>query len=187
VVRFFILQSHYRSTLDFSAEALEAAGKGMDKLLTTIRNVQQAAAAGTTGDPTGIDLEQYRTNFLNAMNDDFNTPLAIAGLFDLSRELNQAFARGSAVDAAEMEAIAAFFGQHAGAVLGLSAGTADNAPASKTVEPELLELFISLRAELRREKLWGLSDRIRDGLVALGIVLEDKKEGTTWKRTPAKP
>lgn len=185
VVRFFILQSHYRSTLDFSAEALEAAAKGFGKLVNTMRNVQQAAAANTTGTPSGIDLEKHHQAFLAAMNDDFNSPLAIAGLFDLSREVNQALGRGTPLAQEELKAIETFFATHAGEVLGLKIGTAGEPSASQSIEPELLSLFISMRADLRREKLWGLSDKIRDGLLAVGIVLEDKKEGTAWKRVPA--
>ncbi len=104
VVRFFILQSHYRSTLDFSAEALEGAAKGFGKLVNTMRNVQQAAAANTTGTPSGIDLEKHHQAFLAAMNDDFNSPLAIAGLFDLSREVNQALVRGTPLAQEELKA-----------------------------------------------------------------------------------
>jgi len=184
VVRFFILQSHYRSTLDFSAEALEAAARGFGKLVNTMRNVQQAAAANTTGTPSGIDLEKHHQAFLTAMNDDFNSPLAIAGLFDLSREVNQALVRGTPLAQEELIAFETFFATHAGEVLGLRIGTAGEPSASQSIEPDLLSLFISLRADLRREKLWGLSDKIRDGLLALGIVLEDKKEGTAWKRVP---
>jgi cysteinyl-tRNA synthetase len=185
VVRFFVLQSHYRSTLDFSAEALEGAAKGLEKLLNTVRNVQHAIAANTSGAPSGIDLEKHHQTFLGAMNDDFNSPLAIAGLFDLSREVNQALARGTPLPQEELRAVEIFFATHAGDVLGLGVGTGVGSSIAHSIEPELLSLFISLRADLRREKLWGLSDKIRDGLLALGVVLEDKKEGTAWKRAAA--
>jgi len=184
VVRFFVLQSHYRSTLDFSSEAVEGAAKGLEKLSNTIRNVQSSAATATTGEPSGIDLQKYHQAFLDAMNDDFNSPLAIASLFDLSREVNQAMGRGSPLSQEELKAIEVFFAQHAGDALGLAIGTTGGQVSSESIEPGLLSLFISLRADLRREKLWGLSDKIRDGLAALGIVLEDKKEGTSWKRVP---
>lgn len=183
VVRFFILQSHYRSTLDFSAEALEGAARGLEKLVNTVRNVRTAPAAETVVEPAGIDLAHHHQLFLDAMNDDVNSPSAIAGLFDLSREVNQALARGTPLLKDDLNAIAAFFDLHAGEVLGLTLGAA-GAQYASSLEPELLALFISLRGDLRREKLWSLSDKIRDGLLALGIVLEDKKEGTAWKRVP---
>jgi cysteinyl-tRNA synthetase len=184
VVRFFILQSHYRSTLDFSAGAVEGAAKGLEKLINTVRNVQRAAAATTPAPPSGIDLEKHHRAFLSAMDDDFNSPSAIAGLFDLSREVNQALSRGTPLAQEELKSIETFFAKHAGEALGLSIGTGGEQSAAQSIEPELLSLFISLRADLRREKLWGLSDKIRDGLLALGIALEDKKEGTAWKRLP---
>jgi cysteinyl-tRNA synthetase len=182
VVRFFVLQSHYRSTLDFSAEAVEGAGKGLEKLANTLRNVHSAAATATTGTPSGIDLEKYRQAFVAAMNDDFNTPSAIATLFDLSREVNQALARGTSLPQDELKAIEAFFSKHADEVLGLNVGSTGEQASSASIESGMLALFISMRADLRREKLWGLSDKIRDGLLALGVALEDKKEGTVWKR-----
>ena len=184
VVRFFVLQSHYRSTLDFSSDAVEGAAKGLEKLLNTVRNVQTAATAHTTGAPSGIDLEKHHLAFMDAMNDDFNTPLAIGGLFDLSREVNQVLARGTPIAQEDLKAIEAFFVKHAGEALGLAIGTGTDQPVSHSIEPGLLSLFISLRADLRQDKLWSLSDKIRDGLAALGIVLEDKKEGTVWKRVP---
>jgi cysteinyl-tRNA synthetase len=182
VVRFFVLQSHYRSTLDFSADALEGAAKGLAKLRNTVRNIHDAAIAPSTGTPSGIDLEHHRRKFLDAMNDDFNSPLAIAGLFDLSHEVNQALGRGTPLAQEELKTLEAFFAQHASEALGLDLGIGGTHTALPSIEPELLALCIALRADLRREKLWGLSDRIRDGLAALGIVLEDKKEGTVWKR-----
>jgi cysteinyl-tRNA synthetase len=183
VVRFFILQSHYRSTLDFSADALEGAAKGLEKLRNTMRNVQNAASTATTGTPSGIDLEKHHQKFLESMNDDFNTPSAIAGLFDLSREVNQALGRGTPLCQEDLKAIDVFFTTHAGEALGLQAGTRSELSSAQSIEPGLLSLLISMRADLRREKLWGLSDKIRDGLLALGVALEDKKEGTVWKRT----
>ena len=184
VVRFFVLQSHYRSTLDFSADAVEGAAKGLEKLINTIRNVKHAAAAAASGLPSGIDLEKHHQAFVAAMNDDFNSPMAIAALFDLSREVNQALARGTPLAEEELKAIDVFFARHAGDALGLHIGTEIGQSSEASLEPKLLSLFISLRADLRREKLWSLSDKIRDGLAALGIVLEDKKEGTSWKRVP---
>jgi cysteinyl-tRNA synthetase len=185
VIRFFILQSHYRSTLDFSAVAVEGAAKGWEKLKNTVQNVHDAISSGSTGPPAGIDLEKHRNAFLEAMNDDFNTPQAIGVLFDLSREVNQTLGRGAPVDAGDLQRIEEFYVQHAGEVLGLAITPGAPGAAGKSLEPELMALLITLRAELRREKLWGLSDRIRDGLLQMDIALEDKKEGTTWKKTSA--
>ena len=181
VIRFFILQSHYRSTLDFSDEAIEGAAKGFERLLNTLRNVRerQRNAAGNES-PAPIDVAKYRADFLAALDDDFNTPQAIAVLFDLSREVNQLL--GSPAGATGWQPILDFFAEAAG-ILGLDMSDSSQQQAdSAGTDGKLMDLMIALRQEARAQKLWLLSDRIRDGLAKLGIVLEDKKEGTTWKR-----
>jgi cysteinyl-tRNA synthetase len=148
-----------------------------------VQNVREAITSGIAGPSAGIDLERYRNAFLEAMNDDFNTPQAVGILFDLSREVNQALGRGTPVDTGDLQRIEEFYDKHAGEVLGLAIARDVPGNAGKTLEPGLMAFVISLRADLRREKLWAFSDRIRDGLLNIGITLEDKKEGTTWKKT----
>lgn len=184
VVRFFILQSHYRSTLDFSDEALEGAARGFERLSNTLRLLEERIARPDAGGaPAAIDLEEARTRFLAAMNDDFNTPQAIAVLFDLGKEINQLLASDAPVGKASLKAMAEFYEQTAGTILGLTLGSAAAGDDGR-LEPGLIELIIELRKDIRSQKLWHLADKIRDGLAKLGITLEDKKEGTTWKRTP---
>jgi len=183
VVRFFILQSHYRSTLDFSDEALEGARAGYEKLSNTLRNLRERIAVSPeAGADPGINLERRTAEFRSAMDDDFNTPQAIAVLFDLLRELNQAFAGEKNYGRSTLEAVDRWYALHAGSVLGITTGTAGAGEDSGTLERPLVELFIAIRGEVRAQKLWALSDRIRDGLAAMGIALEDKKTGTTWKK-----
>jgi cysteinyl-tRNA synthetase len=185
MVRFFILQSHYRSTLDFSADAVEAAGRGLEKLHNAIRAVRERAAnAPIVGESTGIDLARYEESFRTAMNEDFNAPQAIGVLFDLSREVNTVLAQPRTIGKSALQEIEAFYAKYAGDALGIMPDTASGCGQEENLEGGLMDLFIALRADLRKEKLWGLSDKIRDGLTAVGVVLEDKKEGTTWKRTP---
>jgi cysteinyl-tRNA synthetase len=193
VVRFFILQSHYRSTLDFSDEALDGAAKGLEKLMNTIRNVRSELAKIGAGSSEGardrsggmdIDTAAARAKFLEAMDDDFNAPQAIAVLFDLSRQINNALS-GNGISSKTLEAILRFFDESGGTILGiLPAGGAGDATGDRSLEPELIQALIDLRKEVRAQRLFPLSDRIRDGLASLGIVLEDKKDGTVWKRTP---
>ena len=183
VVRFFILQSHYRSTLDFSDEALEGARAGYEKLSNTMRNLRERiAAAPGDGADTGIDLERYTGEFRSAMDDDFNTPQAIAVLFDLARALNQVLAGEKNYSRASLEAVERWYGVHAGSILGIAAGGGSVTGESGTPVGPLMDLLIAVRSEIRSQKLWGLSDRIRDGLARIGIALEDKKTGTTWKK-----
>jgi cysteinyl-tRNA synthetase len=185
VVRFFVLQSHYRSTLDFTNEALEGAAKGLEKLQNTVRNLRAEitrrgnAAKGEGSGP--LDTARFKTAIVDALNDDFNSAQVIALLFDLARDVNRLLADGSAPIGA-LTAAETLFAEFGGTVLGIL-------PASLTPggnEPignDLMEFIIDLRTEARAQKLWAMSDRIRDGLAGLGIVLEDTKEGTTWRRT----
>lgn len=189
VVRFFILQSHYRSTLDFTTEALDGAARGMEKMLNTMRNVRtelskrKSSPDGGTASPNDIVLPRFRESFLEAMNDDFNAPQAVAVLFDLSRELNNALSR-EAVSTAALEESLRLFDELGGTILGLlPADGSGRDPRDPSLEPELIQAMIDLRGEVRAQRLWALSDRIRDHLEKLGIVLEDKKDGTVWKRT----
>jgi len=184
VMRFFILQSHYRGTLDFTTEAMQGAAKGYEKLVNTVRNLR-AAAGGTgaghrEGKPDGAAVKEWREKFYAAMDDDFNTAQAIAVLFDAAREVNSLLASGKP-GAGALSGYGDFFRAAAGDVLGLlpAAGAEPTGPSS---EHELMELLIGLRAAARKEKLFSLSDSIRDGLQKIGITLEDKKGGTTWKK-----
>jgi cysteinyl-tRNA synthetase len=182
VVRFFILQSHYRSTLDFSDEALDGARAGYEKLANTLRNLREKIAiAPDGGEGTGVDLDRRTAEFRNAMDDDFNTPQAIAVLFDVARELNQAFASEKNYGRPSLEAIDRWYALHAGSVLGILTRDARGAGSSGTLVGPLVELLIAIRSDIRVQKLWALSDKIRDGLARIGIGLEDKKAGTTWK------
>ena len=196
VLRFFILQSHYRSTLDFTDEALDGAARGLEKLLNTVRNVRLELAKrkgsnaarpsprpGETAILPDIDLARFKAGFLEAMDDDFNAPQAIAVLFDLSREVNNALSL-DAFSPAKLEEVLQLFHELGGIILGiLPAEGTGQGPGDLSIEPDLIQSMIDLRTEVRAQKLWALSDRIRDALSRLGIVLEDKKDGTVWKRT----
>ncbi len=183
VVRFFVLQSHYRSTLDFSDAAVEGAGAGYEKLANTLRNLREKiAAAAAGGEGPGIDLDRRTAEFRGAMDDDFNTPQAIAVLFDVARELNQAFASEKNYSRSSLEAIDGWYALHAGSMLGITLENAGAGESPGTFIGSLVALLIAVRSDVRAQKLWALSDRIRDGLARIGIGLEDKKTGTTWKR-----
>jgi len=182
VVRFFILQSHYRSPLDFSDAALEGAARGLEKLVNTVRNLQERLRSSPQEGGAGPDLESYRRRFTEAMDDDFNTPQALAVLFDLAHELNQALAAEKPLSTSALRLGRETLTGLAGTVLGLPLESG-GAEGSAEREGELVDLLVALRAEVRAQKLWPLSDRIRDGLARLGITLEDKREGTVWKRT----
>jgi cysteinyl-tRNA synthetase len=183
VVKFFILQSHYRSPLDFSDEALKAAQSGWEKLFETARAVKKELETAT--DRTArekIDPEPFRERFLEAMNDDFNTPQAIAVLFDFARVVNQRLNADAKPGMSELKAADKLFSDFAGTVLGILPARLEPSKVSDgSLDVALVQLLIDVRAEARKQKLFALSDMIRNRLKSIGIVLEDKKEGTEWK------
>lgn len=186
VVRFFILQSHYRGTLDFSPQALEGARTGHERLINFLQDLREKIdnpSVTWSSTTISVNVESYRTEFLNAMNDDFNTPQAIACLFKLASEINSLFT-GLLPSKDSLYKADAFFKEAAGTVLGIIPEQLGGvASADGKLESGLIQLILDLRSEVRGQKLWALSDKIRDRLHQLGITLEDKKEGTTWRRS----
>ncbi|MBI4427560.1 MAG: cysteine--tRNA ligase [Ignavibacteriales bacterium] len=186
VIRFFILQSHYRSTLDFSEDALNGAKAGLEKLVNTMRNLQAEltkADAEKRAETQEVELATYRERFRDAMDDDFNTPQAIAVLFDLAKEINQALNSYKKLSGAELRSVASFLSEAGSTILGIFSEKPDVAvSADGNIQVELIQLLVDLRNEVRKQKLWALSDLIREGLKKAGIAIEDKKDGTFWKK-----
>ena len=185
VVRFFILQSHYRSTLDFSDEALQGANTGYDKLLNTIRNLREElkkAEKEQRINGPAFDISSYKKYFLEAMDDDFNAPLALGVLFDLARETNQSLNSEQKLSLVSLQQINQLFGDLGGEVLGIVPDEIRSATGDAKTESHLMDLVVQIRAEVRKQKLWTLSDIIRDGLKAIGFMIEDKKDSTSWRK-----
>ena len=186
VIRFFILQSHYRSTLDFSEQALDASKTGLSKLQNTVRRLHQTIDFAKRSSSFGVferDLKPFRNEFIDAMNDDFNTPKAMAVLFDLVSKVNDWLMPGMLPNEATLHEIKNFFDEFGSKVLGLPVhGSSAVVSGSDSPEAGLMDLIIEVRREIRKQKMWELSDKIREALKAAGIVLEDAKDGTTWKR-----
>ncbi len=184
VIRFFILQSHYRSTLDFSNDAVEAAGKGLEKLTTATRLLQEAIRwAPAQGEAIPVDLAAHRSSFLAAMDDDFNTPQAIAVLFDIARDVNAQLAQSRGYGKPSLEAVQTLYEELGGRILGLALSSGTVQAGGELTESQLMDLILAVRGDVRAQKLWALSDKIRDGLAGMGIVVEDTKEGTAWRKT----
>ncbi len=182
VVRYFILNSHYRSPLDFTDEALSAAERGLARLHNGVRALRRAlsqAEDGPLSDEVRRTAEDARAAFIAAMDDDFNTAAALASLFDLSRAANALLARGGA-NREELAALEGVFRELGGGVLGI----VPDQLAEETVaglEEGLIGLLIDLRRDFRARRQWQEADAIRDRLAALGVQLEDKPEGTTYR------
>jgi len=180
VIRLFILQSHYRSPLDFSNEAIEAAAAGLERLGNTVRGLKDAGRLTEKSGAQGLDLTGHKAQFLGAMDDDFNTPQAVAVLFDLSREINSRLGSDGGMKRADIEMAMAMFNELAGRILGLNL---EQQSGQGGLEDGLMEIILEVRQELRAQKNWALSDRLRDLLLGIGVAIEDKKEGASWKRT----
>jgi cysteinyl-tRNA synthetase len=165
-IRIFVLGSHYRSPLTYTPEALEAAEKGADRL-------RQAVELNTSGGKAAsFDLASYRRRFIEAMDDDFNTPQALAALFDLTRELNSLRDEGCDISSAQ-ELL-----KELGGVLGLTFKPMERLLGG--AEP-FIQLLVDTRNGLRQAKQYALADNIRKQLEALGVVIEDTAAGAVWK------
>ncbi|MCC7503403.1 MAG: cysteine--tRNA ligase [Flavobacteriales bacterium] len=175
-VRFFMLQCHYASTLDFSNAALQAAEKGLERLMAAVNTVQKLKPSGSDDGGT-VELEQ---RCYAAMNDDLNSPVMIAELFEGVRLINSVNDGKIAIGEGAIARLKHLFHAMVFEVLGLQQETA--AAGDDTALDGLVKVFIQMRADAKAKKDFAASDRLRDQLLALGIVLKDTKEGTTWER-----
>ena len=185
-IRFFILTTHYRSPLDFSNEALDAADKGLERLYNTIINLREQIDSAKDGStPSGIyeKLEHYKKTFFEAMDEDINTPGAIAALFDLSKEVNTLLNSGQEISKKCLEDIDKLYQELAGNILGIIPKSFKSEQKGEAdVLENVMRVIIDTRNELRKAKQWQLSDFIRNKLTEIGIALDDKPGSTAWKR-----
>jgi cysteinyl-tRNA synthetase len=173
VVRFFNMQANYRSILDFSGEALEASEKGHSKLMEAVSFVIKIEASKTST----FDVQKWKKACYIAMNDDFNTPILIAHLFEVVKVINQIKEQKASLNADDLLVLKNTINAFVFDVLGL---TNENSQNNSEKINGVVELLIKLRKEARENKDWALSDQIRDELIELGIQLKDGKEGTTF-------
>ena len=179
VIRFFILQSHYRSPLDFSEAAISASATGLEKLRETARRLGEAKPGSGT-----LELEPFVLRFTEAMDDDFNTPIAIAVLFDLSKALNAALDQAG-LDQQSLDAAKAFLRDAAGTVLGILPAGSETEGGSEGDASRLdgvMRLLLEIRAAARANKDFATSDLIRDRLQESGIEIKDTREGASWSK-----
>ena len=173
VVRFFIMQAHYRSILDFSNDALLASEKGYNKLMEALNILKELKVSN---DST-FDVSAWKEKCYDAMNDDFNTPILIANLFEAVKFVNQVKDDKASISKADLELLSATLNAFVFDILGL---VNDSKEQGSDKLEGVVELLIKLRKEARDNKDWALSDQIRDELAALGIQLKDGREGTTF-------
>ncbi len=187
-LRFFILSSHYRSSLDVSDEALEAAGVGVEKLTGTVKNLRRsmAKAADLVKNRKPFDIDKYQEKFEEMMDDDINTPRAVAVLFDLSREVNSYLHSGVTLDRQYLESVDRFYQNSAGDVLGIlgSELLSSRAEYASGEVEKIIQVVIDLRNKFRDQKQFQLADELRTGLDRVGVTLIDRPEGTSFEYKP---
>ncbi|MBK9285403.1 MAG: cysteine--tRNA ligase [Sphingobacteriaceae bacterium] len=174
-VRFFMLQTHYRSTLDFSNEALQASEKGFERLMDAYKTLQSISPSPSSSE----NIAELEKNCFSAMNDDFNTPVLIAQLFDAVRIINSAHDNKTKLTADDVLLLNKLYSNFVFGVLGLKPeeGSSKLNNALDTV----MNILIEIRNKAKIEKNFELSDQIRNKLTEAGIQMKDSKEGTTWK------
>lgn len=172
-IRFFILQAHYRSTLDFSNEALAAAEKGMKKMFEAQKKIDVLPVA----DKTSVDFDGVFKKCVEAMCDDFNTPVAIANMFEICRLINLVADKKETISQADKDALKENFAIVFNDILGMKGEQTDN---SLNIIESLMNVILSLRSEARANKDWAKSDLIRDELSKAGITIKDGKDGASW-------
>ncbi len=173
-VRFFMLQAHYRSTLDFSNDALDAADKGYKRLMNAMALLPKLKATAKNVD---VNIDELKQRCYAAMDDDFNSPVLIAELFEAVRIVNSVYDGKLTIDEPSLSALKTLMQDFVHDVLGL----VDDNTGSDDFE-KLMEVVINLRNEAKQHKDYATSDRIREGLNTIGVQLKDSKEGTLWNK-----
>lgn len=174
-VRFFMAQSHYRSTLDFSNEALQASEKGYKKLMESFSTIEKIEPSPSSS----VNIADLEDRCYAAMNDDFNSPVLIAHLFDGVRIINSAYDKTESLTADDLAALKRVMHTFVFEVLGLV--DESKSVAGSNVIDNLMKLILDIRETARENKDWATSDKIRDELKAAGVEIKDTKQGVEWR------
>ena len=175
-IRFFILQAHYRSTLDFSNDALKAAEKGLKRVVAAANDVTKINYV--SGNEASKELLDIKDKVYEALCDDMNTPIALSHIFDAVKIINSAKDGHTKLNQGDKEVLELLFQDILNGVLGIVDETSDD--SSQKIIAGLMEMIIDVRKEAKANKDWATSDKIRDSLKALGVNIKDTKEGCEW-------
>ena len=197
-VRFFILQAHYRGTLDFSNEALQAAEKGLKRIMQAAKDLRAlAGAAGVASAPalaygefvsalapsevaaSNAEVRTLVEKVYEALCDDLNTPIALSYIFDAVRIINTAKDKKLTLDTSDYQALVGLFDNIVFGVLGLRDEENEGGKATQTIDG-LVQMVIEQRKAAKAAKDWATCDKIRDDLKAIGVLIKDTKDGTEW-------
>lgn len=175
-IRFFILQAHYRSTVDFSNEALQASEKGLQRLLEGWNLLEKITPAAESS----VDIKDLRQKCYDAMNDDLNSPIVISHLFDACRIINTLNDKKGTINEADLNEFREVFHLFAFDILGLKEEKGNN-DGREEAFGKVVDMLLEQRMTAKQNKDWATSDRIRNELTALGFEIKDTKEGFSWK------
>ncbi len=179
-IRFFILQAHYRSTVDFSNEALQASEKGLARLMDAYSNLMKLKA----GETTTVDVKGLREKCYEAMNDDLNSPIVISHLFDAARAINSVKDGKGSISAEDLKELQEVFHLFVFDILGMqdtATAAASGQDNSREAFSKAVDLLLSIRQQAKANKDWATSDKIRNELTAIGFTIKDTKDGAEWK------
>ena len=178
-IRFFILQAHYRSTVDFSNEALQASQKGLERLMEAFAQIERVEPT-EGGTLTEAYAEELTQKCYEALDDDFNSPIVISHLFDACRTINQLVDRKQTITPSGLEALRQTLNVFVHDILGLRT-EAQGGSQREEAFSAAVDMLLELRAKAKAAKDWATSDAIRDRLAELGFEVKDTKEGATWR------
>ena len=179
-IRFFILSAHYRGTVDFSSEALEAAEKGFARLMQGLKDLKRIQPAKGSQPEVGKFVSELENKLADAMNDDLQTPIVISQLFEACHQVNLLVDRKAKISAADLETLSAIMHKWTEDILGLTnASAGDNTEKDKAMA-KVMDMVLDMRAKAKAEKDWTTSDKIRDALSEAGIIIKDTAEGQIW-------
>ena len=173
VIRFFLLQAHYRSTIDFSNDALQAAEKGLLRLFNAIKTLDEI----TPKENSTVDVSSISNKCSDAMNDDLNTPIVLSHLFDAVKVINSSKEEKNALTNTDLHLLKNLFNKYVIEIFGLQSISIES--NSQDIN-ELMSLVLEVRNKLKENKDWVTADKIRDGLNNINIEIKDNKNGTSW-------
>lgn len=180
-IRFFILSAHYRGTVDFSNQALQASQKGLERLMNGISDLALLQVSATSDETTHKVVSQLRQKCYDAMNDDLQTPVVISNLFEACHTINALLNHNGTICANDLTELKAVMHLFAFDLLGLKAEKGNHNEAREEAYGKVVDMVLNLRAKAKAEKDWATSDQIRDALAANGFEVKDTKDGVTWR------
>ena len=176
-IRFFVLQAHYRSTLDFSNAALQAAEKGFDRLMKGMETLGKLKASATSS----VEIADLEKRCSEAMNDDLNSPMVISALFDYVRIINQIAEGQQTISEADLVELKRVFDLYVYEILGLRNEKQEGVAGGSDMLGKVVDMILAVRQDAKANKDWATSDKIRNELTAIGIRVKDRKDGVDWE------